>query len=274
MYVAVDIGGTKTLVALFDAHGKQLRQLKFPTPKDYAEFLKDLGSTFKELKVEKPLRAVVAVPGKVDRTKGIAIAFGNLEWENLHIQKDIKKLLHCPVRIENDANLAGLSEALLLKGKYKKVLYITVSTGIGGVLVVNGTMDPDTLDAEPGQMLLEHDGKLQRWEEFASGKAIVARFGRRASDIDVSEQAIWYAVSRNIAIGLIDLIAVYTPDAVVIGGGAGSNLHKFLDRLLEQLEIYENPLLSIPVIRQAANAEEAVIYGCYALAKDSHASAD
>ncbi len=269
MYVAVDIGGTKTLIAIFDVKGNIKNQLKFPTPPVYEDFLTTLANSFTEMGIKKPKCAVVAVPGKVDRENGIVLAFGNLAWEDVPIQKEVEKMLHCPVRLENDANLAGLSEAILLKGKYKKVVYVTVSTGIGGVFVVDGTMEPNTLDAEMGHMLFEHEGKLMRWEEFASGKAIVAKFGKRASEIE--DPSTWYIISRNVAIGLIDVIALYTPDAIVIGGGVGANLHKFLDRLLDELAIYENDLVKIPVIRQAARAEEAVVYGCYALAKEIHA---
>jgi predicted NBD/HSP70 family sugar kinase len=113
-------------------------------------------------------------------------------------------------------------------------------------------------------MLLEHDGKLMRWEEFASGKAIVAKFGKRASDI--TEPDDWYVIARNIALGLIDVIAATTPDAIVIGGGVGSHFAKFGDRLTEQLKIYEDSLLHVPPVFGAQRAEEAVIYGCYILA--------
>jgi len=165
--------------------------------------------------------------------------------------------------LENDANLAGLSEAHLIQEEFRKVLYVTISTGIGGIYVIDGVMDPATLDAEVGSMLLEHDGRLERWEHFASGKAIFAKYGQRASDID--DPQAWYAIAHNIAIGLIDLIAAYTPEVVVIGGGVGTNLPKFKERLEEDLRIYDNPLITLPVIRQAKRPEEAVVYGCYDL---------
>jgi predicted NBD/HSP70 family sugar kinase len=123
---------------------------------------------------------------------------------------------------------------------------------------------------EVGHILLEHDGKLQRWEDFASGSAIVKHFGKRASDIDADDTQTWYIIARNIAIGLIDLIATLTPEVIVLGGGVGSHFDKYAERLQEQLKIYENPMLSIPPVVQAKRAEEAVVYGCYHLARKKY----
>jgi len=261
MFGAIDIGGTKTLLATFDDKGKLLSSVKFKTPNDYQEFKKQLEVSFKNLDSPTLKLVCTACPAKLDRNKGIAIAFGNLSWVNVHVRDDQEKLFNCPVIIENDAKLAGLYEASLLAKKYRKVLYITVSTGIGGGLIIDGKIDKDFENMEPGQILLEHDGKLQRWEHFASGKAISLQFHQQASEI--TDKTTWRIVAQNIAIGLIDLIALYTPNIVVIGGGVGAHLEKFIDLLEADLRIYQNPLIDIPPIEKAKNAEEAVIYGCY-----------
>ncbi|MDB5185810.1 MAG: hypothetical protein JWL85_333 [Candidatus Saccharibacteria bacterium] len=268
MYAAVDIGGTKTLIAVFDATGKLLEQQKFPTPKNYEEFLSEVSVSVAKLSTDDFQAAGVAIPGKVDRKHGRGLVFGNLPWENVPIQADMERILKCPVVVENDANLAGLSEALYVKHEYNKVLYVTVSTGIGGGYITDGMINPTFEDAEIGQILLEHEGKLQRWEDFASGRAIVAKFGKKAFEIEDPQD--WYIISRNIAIGLIDLIATLTPEAIVLGGGVGGNLPKFKNRLVEQLKIYENPMITVPPILEAKHPEEAVIYGCYELAKIQH----
>ena len=90
------------------------------------------------------------------------------------VADDLKDTLKCPLYLENDAKLAGLAEAYELRDKYTRVLYVTVSTGIGLGLVVDGKIDYSVHDAGGRGMLMEHDGKLMAWEEFASGKAIVA----------------------------------------------------------------------------------------------------
>ncbi len=265
MYAAIDIGGTKTLVAVFDDEKNIVEQHKFPTNHDYELFKIDLAKTVAELSTTDFLRAVVAIPGKVDRKHGYGIAFGNLPWENIHIQKDAEHIFSCPVLIENDANLAGLGEAVELDNPKQKVLYITVSTGIGGGFISNGKIDHKFEDAEIGHMRLEHNGKLEDWEDFASGSAIFAKYGTKASEIE--DPQVWYKISRNLAVGIINVVATMTPDIIVIGGGVGSHFEKFGDRLIELLKIYETPLLSMPPIVQARHPEEAVLFGCYEFAK-------
>lgn len=265
MYLAIDIGGTKTLLAVFDYKGRVRESRKFPTDHDYETFKRDLAAAVEKLSTKKFKAAGVGVPGRLDREHGVAIAFGNLPWRDVPIEADMARILHCPVKIENDTKLAGLSEGRLIKNEFKKVLYVTISTGISNALIVDGNIDPNLADSEAGNMLFEHDGKLQRWEAFASGKAIVERFGKKAKDI--TDPQAWYIIARNIAVGLIDLIATLTPDVVVIGGGVGSHFEKFADRLEEELKLYENPLLSVPPIRKATRPEEAVIYGCYELVR-------
>lgn len=269
MYAAVDIGGTKTLVAVFDKDKNIVEQHKFPTNHDYDVFKVDLAKTVAELATDDFLRVVVAIPGKVERKHGIGVAFGNLPWEHIPVQKDLEHIFKCPVLIENDANLAGLGEAVEIPDfKKKAVLYITVSTGIGGGYITNGKLDPKFQDAEIGHMKLEYRDKLMDWEDFASGSAIYEKYGKKVSDLD--DDRAWYMIARNLAVGIINVIAVMTPDIIIIGGGVGSHLDKFQDRLTEQLKLYETPLLTLPEIIQAKHPEEAVLFGCYEFAKQHH----
>lgn len=267
MYAAIDIGGTKTLVAVFDKNKNIVEQHKFPTNHDYELFKIDLAKTVAELSTDDFQRIVVAIPGRIDRKHGVAFAFGNLDWVNLPIQKDLEAIFHAPVLLENDAKLASLSEAIILKDTYKKVLYVTISTGIGAGLITNGKIDPGFEDMEAGQMLLEHNGELKDWEDFGSGKAFYKKFGKYVSDVADEDTGAWYWFARNIAIGLVNLIAIVTPEVIVIGGGAGAHLEKFQARLEEELKIYENPMFLIPPIVKARHADEAVIFGCYEYAK-------
>ncbi len=266
MYGAVDIGGTKTLVAVFAHDGKIIEQVKFPTPKDYGEFCKELAATVASLSTKDFQRVVVAAPGVIDRKRGVGMVFGNLPWTDVPIEQDVEKLFNCPIKLENDSKLAALSEARALRGEFGKVLYVTISTGISGGLVVDGKLDADLEDIEPGHMILEHSGKFERWEDFASGRAIVKKFGKRADEITDPQD--WYIIARNIAVGLNTLIATLDPEVIVLGGGVGGHLDKFQSRLEEDLKIYEHPMTPVPPIRKAIRAEEAVIYGCYELAKE------
>jgi predicted NBD/HSP70 family sugar kinase len=267
-YGAIDVGGTKTLVAIFNQDGDVVEKQKFPTPSEYPDFLEELKKTLEILSNHDFQAFTVAMPGSVDHKHGLVHAFGNLSWRDVHVIADLEKIIHCPVLLENDAKLAGLSEAVQVP-EYEKVLYITISTGIGTGLIVGGQIDRALDDSEGGQMMLEHDGRLQKWESFASGKAIVARYGKRAADLDDPEA--WRALSRDFASGILALVAIMQPDAVIIGGGAGSHFDKFGDYLRDELKKYETPMVPIPPVLPAKNPEEAVIYGCYKLARQTYA---
>lgn len=267
MYLGIDIGGTKTLIARLNNEGVIQDSVKFLTPKIYSSFLKELAVNVANLSTKSIVAAGVAAPGSIDREHGVAKDFGNLPWHDVPLQKDIRKMLHCPVVIENDANLAGLSEAMLLP-QYDCVLYVTVSTGIGTGIITKQQIDPEFADSEGGHIMLEHKGKIMMWEKFASGQAIVKRFGKRASDIQ--DKKTWRIIAKDIGIGLYDLIAFIQPDAVVLGGGVMAHLDKFDDLLNHELKRYETPLTPIPPILRAQRPDQAVVYGCYDLAKSTY----
>lgn len=264
MYAGVDIGGTKTLVAAFNKDGKIIEQIKFPTSKDYSQFVKDLKQAVSGLKTKQWHAGTVAIPGKVDHHKGLGVVFGNLPWQNVPIEEDAYKIFGCPITLENDANLAGLSEAMLRK-QANTVLYITISTGIGTAIIQNQRIvEPDN-HPEGGHMMLTYKGKLQPWESFASGHAIVERFGKRAEDI--TDPATWKIIARDLSLGIIELLALFQPDLVVIGGGVGTYFERYKEFLVKDLERYETPLVPIPPIVKAERPELAVAYGCYDYAK-------
>lgn len=269
MYLAIDIGGTKTLLATFDRSGKLLDKTRFETPVSYEYFVLSLAECFEKNKHPGKYELCVAgAPGKIDRTTGTGVAFGNLPWENVPLGTDIQNITGVKTIIENDANLAGLSEAILVSKQYPKALYVTISTGIGGILIIDGKIDPDLADTEFGHMMFEHQGKLQRWQEFASGKAIYQKFGLPAKDI--TDPSAWYVISRNIAIGLTNVVSTLNPDVVIIGGGVGTYFNKFEARLKEEMILLGSDVVNLPPLLAAQRAEDAVLYGCYELAKQKH----
>jgi predicted NBD/HSP70 family sugar kinase len=269
MYVGIDIGGTKTLVAALTNEGAIHESVKFPTPEQYDDFLPLLRETIQSLKTKDFRAGAVAAPGEIDRKRGRFVVGGNLLWKNEPIQRDLERITGCPMLLENDGNLAGLSEAMLLKDKHAKVLYLTISTGIGGGFIVNQQIDPSMSDIEPGQMMVQRGDKLVKWESFASGKAIYERYDQKASEIE--DPAIWKAIVKDWIVGFIDLMAVTQPDVIVLGGGVGHYLPKYHDYLVAELKKYVTPLVPVPPIVQAKRPEEAVVYGCYDLARSKHA---
>lgn len=266
MYAAVDIGGTKTLVAVFNEEGRVVEQSKFSTPKEYDEFLIQLADTVDKLSTDDFRSVGVAAPGKIDHKQGLMTVAGNLPWRNTPLQADLEKVFHAPVRLENDAKAATVAEARAAGPNYPKVVYITISTGVGAGVCVDGKLVSALDDAEPGWMSVDHNGEMTPWEKIASGQALVTNTGKRASDLEDPEA--WDMHARNVAKGMIAIIAIVQPDLIVLGGGVGNHLEKYEKPLMKYLRSYENPSVPIPPIKKSAHPEEAVIYGCYELAKD------
>lgn len=264
MYLGIDVGGTKTLVAVLDDRGVIQESQRFPTAKDYAAWRDKLADIVEKFSTKKFIACGVGVPGRIDRKRGIGIDMGNLPWHQVPVQLDLQKLLDCRVVVENDANLGGLSEAMLLT-RYSRVLYVTISTGIGTGFIVDKAIEPSFADSEGGKMMLEHHGKVEEWESFASGRAIVARYGKQAREI--TDAATWKHICHDLALGLIDLIAVLQPQIIVLGGSVGGYYDTYKKYLDEALAVYHTPLVPIPPIKKASRPEEAVVYGCYDLAK-------
>jgi predicted NBD/HSP70 family sugar kinase len=267
MYAGVDIGGTKTLVAALDDNGVIVEKIRFETPKTYEAFLDEFKKAFKQLEHHDFSAGGVGAPGKIDPVRGCGVWFGNLTWENVPLDHDIERIMHCPMVVKNDAQMAALSEAMLLKETYHKVLYVTVSTGIGYGLVVDGVID-EALSAHGGKnILVEHHGRLVPWESFASGRAIVKRYGKRASEI--TDEKTWRAIVRDLRPGLLELIAITEPEVIVFGGSVGTYFDRWGTLLQAELDKLKTPLVSVPKLMSAQRPEEAVLFGCYDLAKET-----
>lgn len=264
MYLGIDIGGTKTLLATLNEHGEIVESRKIPTLTDYRHFLLEVRHVLAHFEHKDWQAAALGIAVTIfDREREIARRFGNLPWQDIHIQADFEKLLGCPVMVENDAKLASLSEAMMLKDEFRRVLYVTISTGIGYGLTVNGQIDPNIGDGGGRTMLMQHRGKLAPWESFASGRAIVERYGKRAEAIH--DETTWRAIVRDLTYGFLELIAMTQPEVVVVGGSVGNYFERYGTYLTEGLVTHETPMLQIPPLRKAARPEEAVIYGCYDL---------
>lgn len=268
MIIGVDIGGTKTLLACFAENGKLLKEVRFETNPDYQEFLKDLEHHARALETAKAKIACVAVPGLIDRKKGMAISLGNLSWRDVSIKQDVQQALSLKnIVIENDSKLAGLAEARHILHDYSRVFYLTISTGIGGAFVVDGKLVPSLKDMEIGKMPLEYSGKVIAWEDFASGRTFLEKFGKKA--VDVEDEKTWeeYAPLLNKGLGII--CATFQPDAIVFGGGLGQHSSRFS----KYLPVYLEQNLHSNVRRPRAflsthHRSQSVIYGCYEYAKD------
>jgi predicted NBD/HSP70 family sugar kinase len=272
MYLAVDIGGTKTLVATISDDGIIEQKHRFATPKDYRTLLDELRRAKEHFSVRDFRAGGVGVPGHINYEGGISLNSPHVAWGHVPLRDDCATIFSCPFMIDNDANMAALSEAMLNKDR-ETVLYFTISTGIGTGLVHRQQLAPVALKSEGGHMILpQSDGKLEIWENFASGSAIVRRYGKKAEEITNQEE--WQAIARDLALGFYNHIAMLQPDLIVVGGSIGTHFDHYRQYLLEELKRYEEPLVSIPPIVKAKRPEEAVLFGCYDLAKQRFGNSD
>jgi predicted NBD/HSP70 family sugar kinase len=260
MIVAIDIGGTKTLVAGFDRGGEPMQEHRFPTPKDTDQFLSELIELLDKHYDKSEIDAIsIAVPGFVN--DGVVVWCGNLPWKNFDLKTPLKELFGAPIFVENDANLAGLSEANALKPVPRLCLYLTFSTGIGSGFIADGKITPSFAASEAGHMVFEFDGKLREWESFASGKAIHETYGKYAYEIDGKKT--WDEIAQKMSVGLSAIVPLLQPDVIVMGGGVGTHFARYHSQLESLVDKRLPDYIERPRIIQAKHPQEAVIYGCY-----------
>jgi predicted NBD/HSP70 family sugar kinase len=266
MYLGVDVGGSKTLVGVLDANGVIVESKRFPTPENYQDFLSELAKVVAGFATDDFLAAGVGIPATLlDRAHGVGRRFGNLPWQDAEVRDDLAELLGCPVAIENDAKLGCLSEAMLRKDR-SAVLYITISTGIGYALCRDQKIDTNIGDGGGRLLMQPYHGNLVPWESFASGHAIVERYGKKAEAI--TDAATWQQIAHDLCGGILELIAITEPDVIVVGGSVGTYFDRLKPHLEAELQQYKTPLLEIPPLEEAQRPEEAVLYGCYDLAQE------
>ena len=252
MYLSIDIGGTKTLVALFSRRGRVIRRFKFKTARSFSEFVGDLTLVLEEFR-GRPIRAMtVAIPGVVQ--KNCSVCFGNRDWGEVDLYSPISALFNCPVFFENDANLAAVYESYRLPGK---TVFLTFSTGIGGGVASRGRILPESGAFEPGHKFYSIDGTTLEWEDIAAASALEKHF-----DIDYATDLrgknVMEEIARRIALGLPDIISEYKPDNIVLGGPLGKIFKLYVKYL---------PKFDGVRYRRPRRPLESVIYGCFLYSK-------
>lgn len=253
MYLAIDVGGTKTLIALFSERGRVVRRLKFKTAWKKERFVSDLLKNLQEFLKYNITSVVVAIPGVVQ--KNCSVTLGNRDWGKFSLLKDLSNLFDCPVHFENDANLAAIFESSGLKGR---TVFLTFSTGIGGGVAENGRLCPDSSKLEPGHVIYEYGGKEAEWEDIAAASALERVYHVDAAT-ELRGKSAMEDVATRVYLGLPDIVRKYAPDTIVLGGPLG-----------KIFRLYVKYLPKIPGVRyrRPKRPLESVIYGCYIFAKN------
>lgn len=251
MYVGVDVGGTKVLAVELAGEGDDLvvaSSAQVPMPgrsASDAEVEAAVAQAALEVAAGRPVAGVgVAAAGLVDRP-GERVRFGaHLPWRDAPVRDRLAERIGAPVVLDNDANCAAHAElsAGALRG-VSSALLITVGTGIGGAVVLDGRVvrGANGMAGEFGHVQVVPDGLACEcglhgcWEQYCSGRALerVMRValgshldGRevealaRAGD-PVARQA-FATVGTWLGVGIAGLVSSFDPEKVVVGGGVSA----------------------------------------------------
>ena len=312
----IDIGGTKIAVALETLDGERVASRRLPTEVEIGAYavVEHVARVIEEM-LEENRAALVAVgvgcPSPLNIEKGLVMSPSNLrDWDNFPIVKLFAERFDVPVVLDNDANTAALGEYIYGAGRgLKNIVYVTVSTGIGGGIIINGEIlhGVNAGAGELGHTIVQPDGVLCNCgsvgclETISAGVHIARRAQERltggepssmnemtASVNEVSAKTVVEAVRRNdplaveiweetcrfLAIGIANSISLLAPEAVIIGGGiaaaAGEMLFAPLRRWLPEF-VSMIPADKINLL-PAELGDHSGICGALVLAKKAYAS--
>jgi glucokinase len=267
MIAAVDIGGTKIAVGMIDDNGSVHSCLDAPTDPDrgYRNALDRLTEMLREAAsiAECEIAGIgIGSTGPVDPLTG---EFGNVNffpsWEGENPVRDLERRFGLSAAMENDADAAALGEAAWGAGKDKRrLIYVTVGTGIGAGLVFDGELYRGVDQAHPeiGHHLIDVSGPACGcgfhgcWESLAAGPAMVAWFrahapaeypglaaltAKRICELartgdEFALQAVEHE-ARYLGLGLANLVTLFAPDAIVLGGSMMKSADLFLPGIRE-----------------------------------------
>ena len=249
--IGVDLGGTKLAIGIVDETGRILKKHLEPTnPEEGSKaILRRIVKGMKEIWQGDIKGIGIGCPGTVDAPRGEVIFAPNLGWRKVLVGPVIEQEFNLPVVVDNDANAAAFGELKVGGGQgCQHMIYLTVSTGIGAGIIIDGRIYRGfTFRAgEVGHMVLEANGPLCSCgnrgclEAFASGTSI-ARRAREALDkglpslmkgeVDsrvvataarqgdfVAEEILAWAF-RYLSMGIGNLLNVFDPELIIIGGG-------------------------------------------------------
>ncbi|HSX14447.1 MAG TPA: ROK family protein [Candidatus Saccharimonadales bacterium] len=274
MYVGIDIGGTKLLAAASNDGRRMIRSHKIATPKDPRAALAAMIELVHQVSAGRPVASIgVSTPGPLDLHKGVILTPPNLPWHNVEIKRGLERSLHANVVVQHDAACGGLAEAILGAGKdYQRVLYVTISTGIGVSLITDGQVYHGAArNIEAGHITIAQDGPecscgaRGHFEALASGRAIKRQYGKFAYEIHDAKT--WDQIAQHLAAGLSSLVAVYAPDVLVLAGGVSVHWRRFARPLAHYMAA--DFRYGIPPIKLAKYVETAPVIGALLLASQA-----
>ena len=298
MKIGIDVGGSHIGLGIIKENG----ELFFKKEKDY-QFHKDnmsdivintiielMEGTIKENKINiNEIESIgIAIPGTVSR--GTIIKAQNLGIKDLHIEKELNKVFNCPIYLQNDAKCAAIAEKEFgsLKG-YDDAIFLIVGTGIGGAVFLNDKLlKPKRYSGfEVGHMVIQKGGEKCNcgrngcFETYASMKRLKLKIQNEFGLPDVDGKNIKKFMLENkdndklnnilntyidyLAIGVANLINIFEPEVISIGGSFAYYkeilLGKLEKRIIEKGELFNFDKKTIPKLRVAELKNDAGIIG-------------
>lgn len=265
MYFACDIGGTKLRIAKSDDCVNFDTPVIEETPARPEDGINLVIETIKRLAGSEKIDSVaIGIAGVLNDSHSFLIKSPHLpDWERIPLKEKVEKSLDTKVHIENDTDIVGLGEAVAGAGRgYEIVVYITVSTGIGGAKIINGSFEKNRFGFEPGHQILNNQTG-ENWEQLASGTAVENKFHKHPKDVAKSEH--WDEIENNVAIGLHNSILHWSPDVVVLGGSMARDFDA--ERMKNKIEELMTIHPSLPDIKIAELGSIGGIHGGFAFLK-------
>lgn len=227
---ALEAGGTKMVCAVGDETGKIFERAQFPT----AGPEETIGKMVEWFRVQKVEALGIGCFGPIDlkrdsKTYGFITTTPKPGWAWCDMVGPFRRELNVPVGFDTDVNASVLGEVTFGQARGKStVLYLTVGTGIGLGVYLNGTLHHGILHPEAGHVLLTRHPK-DHWkcrcpyhdnclEGLACGPAIEERWGKSAKEL-AGRAEVWELEAHYIAQALVDYILILAPEKIILGGG-------------------------------------------------------
>ena len=254
--IGIDLGGTAIKLGRFDAAGQLLAELQVPTPQPAmpGAVAVAIREAVQQLDPDRLAELVgIGLPGPMDAAGRVARVCINLPgWQQVPLADWLEPELNRRVTLANDGNAALVGEAWLGAARgFDDVLLLTLGTGVGGGVMINGQLftGHGGAAAEPGLIGVDpegppcNSGNRGSLEQFCSITGLgrlspldPAELCRRADAGDAEALAVWARYGRWLGIGLTSLVYVLTPELVLIGGGLSAASHHFLPAAQTELE--------------------------------------
>ena len=254
--IGVDLGGTAIKLGRFTVEGQLLAELEVPTPQPPmpGAVVIALVEAVQQLDPDGLATCVgVGLPGPMDAAGRVARVCINLPgWEQIPLAEWLEPQLQRRVTLANDGNCAVVGEAWQGAARgYRDVLLLTLGTGVGGGVLLGGSLftGHGGAAAEPGLICIDpegpacNSGNRGSLEQFCSISALAREspltpqeLCRLAGNGDAEALAIWRRYGRHLGVGLSSLIYVLTPELVLIGGGLSAASEHFLPAALAEVE--------------------------------------